>query len=228
MALIVHHLGVSQSDRVVWLCEELGIEYELKTYKRSPLLAPPEYKALHPLGAAPVIEDGDLKIAESSACLEYIAQIHGKGRFVLAPGNKDYAQFLYWFHFANASFTSSLMRNRMGETLLGSGDDAKGAGMLKPFKVKFQAMLDMINKRLAEVPWLAGEEFTIADIMLGCCFTTLRCFAPFDLGNYEHILEYLKRISDRDGYRQARLKGDPELDTAALASAVGPTGSLLM
>lgn len=97
MTLIVHHLGVSQSDRVVWLCEELGIEYELRKYNRSPLLAPPEYSALHPLGAAPVIEDGSLRLAESGACVEYIAQTYGKGLFVIAPGQKDYADYLYWF-----------------------------------------------------------------------------------------------------------------------------------
>ena len=70
--LTVHHLGKSQSERIVWLCEELGIEYELKCYPRSPVLAPPEYKALHPIGAAPVITDGELVLAESGAIVEYI------------------------------------------------------------------------------------------------------------------------------------------------------------
>jgi glutathione S-transferase len=97
MPLIVHHLGVSQSDRVVWLCEELGIDHVLKKYDRSPVLAPPELKALHPLGAAPVIEDGSVRLAESGACVEYIAQVHGGGRFTLTPGHKDYADYLYWF-----------------------------------------------------------------------------------------------------------------------------------
>src|SRR5207237_9111068 len=69
--LTVHHLGKSQSERIVWLCEELGIPYELKCYARAPLLAPPEYKALHPIGAAPVITDGDIVLAESGAIVEY-------------------------------------------------------------------------------------------------------------------------------------------------------------
>lgn len=104
MTLIVHHLGVSQSDRIVWLCEELGIDYELKKYDRSPYLAPAEYSALHPLGAAPVIEDGNVKLAESGACVEYIAQTHGKGRFIIAPGQKNYADYLYWFRESSSSY----------------------------------------------------------------------------------------------------------------------------
>lgn len=97
MTLTVHHLGVSQSDRVVWLCEELGIDYVLKKYDRSPIMAPAEYKALHPLGSAPVIEDGDAKIAESGACVEYILQTYGKGQLTPERGHKDYPEYLYWF-----------------------------------------------------------------------------------------------------------------------------------
>ena len=79
--LIVHHLRVSQSERIPWLCEELGIDYELKLYKRDPLVAPPEYKALHPAGSAPTIEHGDLVLAESGACVEYIC--HKLGDFLI-------------------------------------------------------------------------------------------------------------------------------------------------
>src|SRR5438477_10826023 len=94
--LTVHHLGKSQSERIVWLCEELGIPYELKIYDRDPVtrLAPPEYKALHPIGAAPVITDGDVVLAESGAIIEYIVARYGKGRLVLSPDHPDYAQFV--------------------------------------------------------------------------------------------------------------------------------------
>src|ERR1700740_1108880 len=81
--LTVHHLGRSQSERIVWLCEELGLDYELKRYERAPQLAPPEYKALHPIGTAPVITDGDLVLGESGAIIEYIIAKYGAGR--LAP-----------------------------------------------------------------------------------------------------------------------------------------------
>lgn len=97
MTLTVHHLVGSQSERVIWLCEELGIDYELKKYERSPILAPAELKAKHPLGAAPIIIDGDVTLAESGACVEYICQTYGKGKFIVTPRQETYADYLYWF-----------------------------------------------------------------------------------------------------------------------------------
>ena len=97
MTVTVHHLGISQSERVVWVCEELGLEYELRRYERAPFLPPPEYRNLHPLGAAPVITDGNFTLAESAACVEYLCQTYGGGRLIIAPGQKNYTDFLYWF-----------------------------------------------------------------------------------------------------------------------------------
>ena len=95
--LRIHHLGHSQSERIVWLCEELGLQYELRHSARDPvtILSPSELKALHPLGAAPLIEDGDLLLAESAAIVEYIIVKHGGGRLNLGPEHPDYATFLY-------------------------------------------------------------------------------------------------------------------------------------
>src|SRR4051812_43586247 len=100
--LTVHHLGRSQSERIVWLCEELGLQYELKRYKRDPVtrLAPPEYKALHPIGTAPVITDGELVLAESGAIIEYIIAKYGAGRLARPKGHAEFASYLYWLHFA--------------------------------------------------------------------------------------------------------------------------------
>lgn len=97
MVLTVHHLGISQSERIVWLCEALEIQYHLKIYKRSPVLSPPEYSALHPIGAAPVITDGDVTVAESEACVDYIVNIYGGGKLTIKPGAKKYPDFLYWY-----------------------------------------------------------------------------------------------------------------------------------
>ncbi|MHC2324808.1 glutathione S-transferase [Bradyrhizobium diazoefficiens] len=110
--LTVHHLGKSQSERIVWLCEELEIPYELKRYARDSvtMLAPPDYKALHPIGAAPVITDGDLVLAESGAIVDYIMARYGNGRLVLRPDDPDFAQFLYWFHFANGTLQAGMGR----------------------------------------------------------------------------------------------------------------------
>src|SRR5215472_6615964 len=109
--LTVHHLGVSQSERIVWLCEELEILYDLKCYERDSVthLAPAEYKALHPFGTAPVITDGDLVLGESGAIMEYIIAKYGAGRLTVKPESPDFADYLYWFHFANGSMMPASM-----------------------------------------------------------------------------------------------------------------------
>ena len=100
--ITIHHLGISQSDRVVWLMEELGLPYELKWYNRGEdFLAPAEYRALHPVGTAPIISDDNLVMAESTAIVEYISQQYGGGTLSVLPGDPDYAQYLFWMHFNN-------------------------------------------------------------------------------------------------------------------------------
>src|SRR5690348_13738526 len=118
--LTVHHLGISQSERIVWLCEELGLDYELKRYDRRAdnRLAPDEYKALHPMGIAPVISDGDLVLGESGAICDYIREKYGNGKLAPAPDDADFADHLFWFHWSNATFMTILM---MQLVLAGAG-----------------------------------------------------------------------------------------------------------
>src|SRR5215475_8291580 len=101
----IHHLGKSQSERIIWLCEELEIPYKLKRYTRDAvtMLAPADYKALHPMGTAPVITDGDVVLAESGAVMAYIIGKYGQGRLAVGPGEANFADYLFWFHFANGS-----------------------------------------------------------------------------------------------------------------------------
>ncbi|KAK0744720.1 glutathione S-transferase [Apiosordaria backusii] len=110
--LTVHHLHVSQSERLPWLLEELKIPYNLKLYTRSPLLAPPEYKSLHPQGTAPILTDdgSNVVLAESGACIEYICHKYASGKLFLKPGYTNYPDFLYWWHWANASFMPAVAR----------------------------------------------------------------------------------------------------------------------
>lgn len=115
------------------------------------------------------------------------------------------------------------MRDLAVKVVGGAGDGTgKSSDISKRFKEKFSIMLSMIDERLSTVPWLAGDQFSAADIMVVCCLTTMRCFRPYDLGEYKSILAYLARVSARDGYRQARQKGDPELDIDILAGAAPP------
>ncbi|KAK6957190.1 hypothetical protein Daesc_002476 [Daldinia eschscholtzii] len=223
MTLVVHHLGVSQSDRVVWLCEELGIDYELKKYDRSPIWAPPEYKALHPVGSAPVIEDGSIKLAESAACVEYILQTRGNGKLAIAPGQKDFAEYLYWFRktgldFANGTLQPALVL-ALSLSRAGLGDDNES---VKRIEDRRKQLLKFMDQRLSVVPWLAGEEFTAADIMTVTSLTTMRCFIKYDLSEYPSVLAYLQRIAARDRYRYAMQKGDPGLNVDELTAASPP------
>ena len=105
--LTIHHLQAGQSERIPWLCEELNIPYTLILHQRSPVFAPQSIRGLNPLGQAPVIQDGDLTLAESAACIEYIIHTYGNGRLAFPPSHKNYADYLYWFHFANGTLTPS-------------------------------------------------------------------------------------------------------------------------
>lgn len=205
--LRIHHLGKSQSERIVWLCEELGLPYELVRYRRDPdtILSPPELKALHPIGAAPLLEDGSLLLAESAAIVEYIIVKHGAGRLKLEPEHPDHAAYLYWFHFSNGNLQPVVARlmmiNRVG---LAEND---------PIQVSVQGRVDrvlgLVEGRLAKNRYLAGEEFTAADIMSVFSLTTMRIFQPIDLSPYPSILDYLRRIGARPSYRQAMERCEP-------------------
>jgi len=162
MVLTVHHLGISQSERIIWLCEELNLHYELKKYNRNPIFSPPEYLALHPIGAAPVITDGELKLAESEACAAYIVHIYGDGKLAIKPGQENYADYLYWFCFTNGTLQPALLR---ATTMKSAGLSDENAAVARTTSRIHQG-LDFVNRRLGEVPWLAGQEFTGADIMI--------------------------------------------------------------
>jgi glutathione S-transferase len=206
--LTVHHLGKSQSERIVWLCEELGIPYELKCYARAPLLAPAEYKALHPIGAAPVITDGDLVLAESGAIVEYITSRYANGRLTLSYGHPDFAQYLYWFHFANGTLQSSMGRSMILNRLKLAADDP----VLLAAKQRVDNAFNLVEARTGNAKYLAGDEFSAADIMMVFSLTTMRTFLPYDLGGLPNIRGYLTRIGSREAYRRAMAKGDPGMD----------------
>ncbi|MFM0201761.1 glutathione S-transferase family protein [Paraburkholderia fungorum] len=207
--LKIHHLGHSQSERIVWLCEELGVSYELKKYTRDPVtrLSPPDLKALHPLGAAPLIEVDGLLLAESAAIVEFILARHGRGRLRHGPNHADFASYLYWFHFANGNLQPVMGRSMIVERC--------GLAPDHPVQTSVQERLDkalaLVEARLAQNDYLAGSEFTAADIMSVFSLTTMRLFHPVDLAPYPNIRAYLGRIGARAAYQRAMAKGDPDL-----------------
>jgi glutathione S-transferase len=192
--LTVHHLGSSQSERIVWLCEELELPYRLVRYERDPVtrLAPPDYKALHAFGTAPVIADGDLILGESGAIVEYLCRRRAGGRFIPAPEHADFIHYLYWFHFANGSMVPSLMLDVVTRN---SAPDNRTERALR-----------MIENRLGEANFLAGGEFTAADIMM--CL--MQVFAKRDMTPYPNVERYLRRIGRRPGCRRAMRKAEPD------------------
>ncbi len=203
--LIIHHLGLSQSDRIVWLCEELGIDYELRRYERDPKtrLAPPDYRALTPFGTAPVISDGEVVLGESAAIVEYIAEMHGNGRFLVRRGSPNYPEFLFWFHFANGSFMPAAMVNSIASRV--GNEDAVVAAL----SARLDRAYDLIDERLGNTLFLAGDAFTVADIMMLFPLTTMRAFSKRDIGPYVHIRAYLQRIAARPAFQRAMKKADP-------------------
>ena len=207
MTLTVHHLGRSQSERIVWLCEELGIPYELNRYARAPLLAPPDYKALHPIGTAPTITDGELVLAESGAIVQYIISRYGKGRLALPPDHADFAPYLFWFHFANGTLQAQAGRCMILNRLKLAQDDP----VLVAQRARLDHSFDLVEARAREAAYFAGDHFTAADIMMGFSLTTMRYFLPYDLTRLPNLRAYLRRIGDRPAYRRAMQKGDPDM-----------------
>jgi glutathione S-transferase len=205
--LTVHHLGISQSDRIVWLCEELGIPYDLRHYERDPVtrLAPPEYRALHPFGTAPVITDGDLVLGESGAIIEYIIAKYGAGRFALTKNDPEFANYLFWFHFANGSMMPAHMVDLV-VNLLGT---ASSPTVVDALRDRSNRAHDLVEKRLGEADYFAGKTFTAADIIMLFPLTTMRLFAPRDLSRYPQTRTYLERIGKREAFKRAMTKADP-------------------
>jgi glutathione S-transferase len=202
--LTVHRLRISQSERIVWLLEELGLEYDLKLYNRDPetRLAPAELKALHPMGIAPLIEDGDVLLGESGAIVDYIVGKYApETDLVPGPDHADFADHLYWYHFANAT----LMTNGMMSIAV----NAVGAEMPPPLMARITNAWAAIERRLGEADYFGGAQMTTADIMLGFSLTTARAFNDMSIDHMPNLKAYLPRIGARDAYQAAMAKAEP-------------------
>jgi glutathione S-transferase len=201
--LTVHHLRISQSERIVWLCEELGLEYALKLYTRRSdnNLAPDEYKALHPMGIAPVITDGDLVLGESGAICEYIDRTYGGSQLSPGPDDPDFADHLFWFHFSNATFMTNGMMALVAARMGGEMPEFVSDRVAKAWR--------LAEARLGEAAFFGGRNLTTADIMMGFNLTTSRMFGGASLEPFPNIAAYLRRIGERPAYRRAMEKCEP-------------------
>ncbi|MFB2977674.1 glutathione S-transferase family protein [Microseira sp. BLCC-F43] len=220
--LIVHHLNVSQSERIVWLLEELELPYELCVYERDRVtqFALPELRSVHPLGSAPVLCDGDVVMAESGAIVEYVLARYGNGRLSVPVTSPQYPDYLYWLHYANASLMAQIGLNWIAAMVAGANSDSP---VLPTLRQRLDRHLQMVEDRLSRSPYFAGSEFTAADIMMHFPFGTMKAFYNVGLDKLPNVKAWLARISDRRGYQRgmkaAGHEQDPALDWGATRSA---------
>jgi glutathione S-transferase len=215
--IVVHHLNNSRSQRVLWLLEELGVPYEIRRYQRDAktMLAPPELKAVHPLGKSPVIQDGGLTLAESGAILEYLAERHGAGRLAPAPGTPERLRYTYWMHFAEGSAMPPLLLmlifNRIEKAPMPFFVKPVARAIARRAKEGFvlpniERNLDFMESELAQRPWFAGAEFSAADIQMSFPLEAARARGGLD-ERRPRLMDFLARIHARPAYGRAIERG---------------------
>jgi glutathione S-transferase len=200
----VHHLNNSRSQRILWLLEELQLPYEIVKYQRDATtnLAPPELKAVHPLGKSPVVTDGDQVIAESGAIIEILTKKYGKGRFSPAEGTPAHDRYIEWLHFAEGSAMLPLML-ALYTSRLGDAAAPLGPRIMSEIDNHFSYM----NNSIAKGDYLMGAEFGAADIQNS--FTLEAGKMRGFLANYPNLLDLLARLQARPAYKAALEKGGP-------------------
>ncbi len=215
--IIVHHLNNSRSQRILWLLEELGLEYEIKKYQRDAktMLAPPALRAIHPLGKSPVITDADNTVAESGAIIEYLLERYGKGRFVPVAGTPDKLRYTYFMHYAEGSAMTPLLMKLVFDRVATSPMPffAKPIAKGIAHKVKSTFILPQIAQHLAYLEgelakstWFAGEEFSGADIQIS--FVLEAAASRGGLGDaFPKLMAFLARIHARPAYQRALERG---------------------
>ena len=200
--LIVHHLNDSRSQRVLWLLEELGLPYEIKHYARDATtrLAPPELKAVHPLGKSPVLTDGTQTVIESGAIIDYIVRRHGGGRLRPAVDTPDYESYLQWLHYSEGSAMLPLML----KLYVGRLGDA-GAPLAPRIDSEIANHIGFVDRALKGREWLIGDSLTAADIQMSFVGEALRTARPM----FPSVDAWVKRFQARPAYRKALERGGP-------------------
>jgi glutathione S-transferase len=215
--IIVHHLNNSRSQRILWLLEELGLDYEIKKYQRDPktMLAPPELRAVHPLGKSPVIQDGDTIVAESGAIIEYLVGRYGNGRLQPALDTPERMRYTYFLHYAEGSAMPPLLLKLVFDRV----ESAPAPFFVRPIaraianKVKDGLVLPQLRQHLAFLEgelehrdWFAGDAFSAADIQLSFPLEAADSRAGLD-AKYPKLNAFLERIHARPAYKRALERG---------------------
>lgn len=215
--IAVHHLNNSRSQRVLWLLEELGVPYEINYYQRDAktMLAPPELRAVHPLGKSPVITDGNITVAESGAIVEYLVDRYGAGRLKPEAGTPQRLRYTYWLHYAEGSVMPPLLMKLVFDEV----EKAPMPFFIRPVakaisgKVKhafinpqLRQHLDYLESELGNSLWFAGTRFSGADIQLSFPIEAAAARAGLD-SKRPKLMDFLTRIHARPAYQRALAKG---------------------
>jgi glutathione S-transferase len=200
--LTVHHLNNSRSQRILWLLEELELDYELQRYQRDATtnLAPPELEAIHPLGKSPVLTDGENTIIESGAIIDYVLRRHGAGRLMPTPGSTEHEQYLQWLHYAEGSAMLPLML-RMYTGRLPDG----GAALQPRIDDELNRHLGYLNNALEGVDWFVGNAFSGADVQLSFVVEIAPLLHP--TGDFPNLAAMRERFQARPAYQRALKTG---------------------
>ena len=199
--LKLHHLVNSRSQRLLWLLEELGLDYELVVYPRDPKtgFAPPELKAIHPLGKSPGLEDDGRVLAESGAIIDSVVRRHGKGRLAPAPDSAEYDTYVHWLHYAEGSAMLPLLLNvyvgRLGEA---------GAPLMPRISSEVKNHFGYISGALGARDYLVGNGFTAADIQMSFVLEAARTTGALpSFESFPNLGTYLERLHARPAYQRA-------------------------
>jgi len=215
--IIVHHLNNSRSQRVLWLLEELAVDYDVKRYQRDAktMLAPAELRKVHPLGKSPVISDGDLTLAESGAIIEYLADRYGNGRLAPPPGTSGRLRYSYWIHFAEGTAMPPLLLKLVFDRI----EKAPAPFFVRPIaraianrakgtfvQPNIDRNLDYMEAELGKSNWFAGNEFSAADVQMSFPLEAAAARGGLD-SRRPRLMAFLERIHARPAYRRALERG---------------------
>jgi glutathione S-transferase len=224
--ITVHHLNNSRSQRILWLLEELGLEYDIKYYQRDreTMLAPASLRQIHPLGKSPVITDDALTLAESGAIIEYLVERYGEGRFAPPLDIPERLRYRYWLHYAEGSLMPPLLIKLIFDQM-----EEKSPFLLRPIvraisqsvrssfiEPQITTHLDYLESELEHYPWFAGDEFTAADIQMSFPLEAAAERAGLDASRPK-LMDWLDRIHTRPAYQRAVKRGT-EVESKQLGS----------
>ncbi|MBP6495407.1 MAG: glutathione S-transferase [Psychrobacter sp.] len=216
--LHLHHLENSRSFRIVWLLEELQVDYQLTCYKRTKAyLAPDSLKKVHPLGHAPILEVNDRALVESGFIIEYLLRHYDKEQLFKPSGDNEAAweAYTFWMHFCEASIMPPLVMRLVFTKVV-----ARSPMLVKPISKNIQkqvessmiedsinSVLTMMEQQLKDNHWFAGSEFSAADIQMYFAVIAAKSRTGLNDGKYTNVLTWLKRCQERDAFKRAEEKG---------------------